>query len=206
MCLTPGKPTGGVELARAHGFGSCDPTWPAGSPRPVAAIAPSSTRTGQICALPTPHRGAQPVDHDLVDAIGAGADESDLSRPRRQRRRRRRRTRGRDCTPARAAGQERITLIRAVLLADGPARPPESGSRAGQQRRCRHGVIEAKSLFWKDKDAIGPLARPLAAELIAKAVSRLIEAERQVMSPGGPGIVAADAELFAICRQAARLR
>jgi DNA polymerase-3 subunit delta len=63
-----------------------------------------------------------------------------------------------------------------------------------------------KSLFWKDKDSIGGQLARWRAPLLAKAVSRLIEAERQVMSPGGPGIVAADAELFAICRQAARLR
>ena len=63
-----------------------------------------------------------------------------------------------------------------------------------------------KSFFWKDKDAIaGQLAR-WRPELLAKAVRRLIEAERQVMAPGGAGVVAADAELFALARQAARLR
>jgi hypothetical protein len=37
-------------------------------------------------------------------------------------------------------------------------------------------------------------------------MTRLAEAERQVKTAGGVGPIAADAELFAICRQAARLR
>ncbi|HEV2867599.1 MAG TPA: DNA polymerase III subunit delta, partial [Allosphingosinicella sp.] len=61
-------------------------------------------------------------------------------------------------------------------------------------------------VFFKEKDAVERQLRRWNAELVAKAVTRLAEAERQVMAPGGPGIVAADAELFAICRQAARLR
>jgi DNA polymerase-3 subunit delta len=63
-----------------------------------------------------------------------------------------------------------------------------------------------KSLFFKEKDAIERQLRRWSSALIAKAMSRLAEAEGQVMASGGPGIVAADAELFAIARQAARMR
>jgi DNA polymerase-3 subunit delta len=62
-----------------------------------------------------------------------------------------------------------------------------------------------KSLFWKDKDTVGVQVGRWRSDLIARTVTRLAEAERQVMSAGGPGLVDADAELFAICRQAARL-
>ena len=44
------------------------------------------------------------------------------------------------------------------------------------------------------------------SDLLAKAIARLAEAERQVKSSGGVGPIAADVELFAVCRQAARLR
>jgi DNA polymerase-3 subunit delta len=147
----------------------------------------------------------KPVDHDMVDAIGAGADEGDLSRLVDS-------IAGGDAAMLeaeiarlRAAGQEGITLIRAVLrrmalLARLRAEVEQGNSVAAVM------ASSGKSLFWKDKDAVGPQLGRWRPEFIAKAVSRLIEAERQVMSPGGPGIVAADAELFAICRQAARLR
>lgn len=147
----------------------------------------------------------RPLDHDTVDAIGARADEGDLSRLVDS-------VAGGDAAALeaeiarlRAAGQEGITLIRAVLrrmalLARLRAEVEQGNSVAAVM------ASSGKSLFWKDKEAIGPQLGRWRPELIAKAVSRLVEAERQVMSPGGPGIVAADAELFAICRQAARLR
>ncbi len=145
------------------------------------------------------------IGHDLVDAIGAGADEGDLSRLVDS-------AVGGDgaaleaeIARLRAQGQEGITLIRAVLrrllLLARLRAQVEAGSSVGAVM-----ASSGKSLFWKEKDAVGwQLARWRAA-LLAKAVSRLIEAERQVMAPGGAGIVAADAELFAIARQAARLR
>jgi DNA polymerase-3 subunit delta len=63
-----------------------------------------------------------------------------------------------------------------------------------------------KSLFWKEKDEVGRQLARWRADLLAKAMSRLLEAERQVKASGGIGPLAADEELFAICRQAARLR
>jgi DNA polymerase-3 subunit delta len=63
-----------------------------------------------------------------------------------------------------------------------------------------------KSLFWREKKPIAAQLGWWRADLLAKAMSRLAEAERQVMAAGGVGPIAADEELFAICRQAARLR
>jgi DNA polymerase-3 subunit delta len=147
----------------------------------------------------------QPVGHDDIDAIGAGSGEGDLSRLVDS-------VAGGD--PAaleaeiarlRAEGQEGITLTRAVLR----RMVLLARLRAEVERGSSVSAVMAsvgKSLFWKDKDTVGPQLGKWRSELIAKAVSRLIEAEQQVMAPGGPGVVAADAELFAICRQAARVR
>ena len=147
----------------------------------------------------------KPVDHDVLDAVGSGSDEGDLARLVDS-------VAGGDgaaleeeIARLRAAGQEGITLTRAVLrrmilLARLRAEVEQGKSVAGAMASA------GKSLFWREQDAIGPQLRRWRADQIARAISRLVEAERQVMIPGGPGIVAADAELFAICRQAARLR
>jgi DNA polymerase-3 subunit delta len=147
----------------------------------------------------------QPIDHDLVDQLGAGNDEGDLSRLVDS-------AIGGDAAGLeaelvrlRAEGQEGITLIRAMLrrmalLARLRAEVEQGSSVAAVMASA------GKSLFWKEKDAVARQLGRWRAELIAKAVSRLIEAERQVKAAGGVGPLAADEELFAICRQAARLR
>ena len=147
----------------------------------------------------------KPLDHDAVDAVGAGADEGDLARLVDS-------VAGGDAAALeselarlRAEGKEGITLTRAVLrrmllLARLRARV-EQGAGVGDVM-----ASAGKSLFWKDKAMVGRQLGRWRAALLAKAVSRLVEAERQVMRRGGPGVVAAEAELFAICRQAARLR
>ena len=147
----------------------------------------------------------KPVEHELVDAIGAGGEEGDLSRLVSS-------VAGGD--PAmldaeiarlRAEGQEGITLLRAMLrrmtLLARLRGEVEQGESVGAVM-----ASSGKSLFWKDKDEVGAQLARWRSALLAKAIGRLLEAEREVMRPGGPGIVAADAELFAICRQAARLR
>jgi DNA polymerase-3 subunit delta len=65
---------------------------------------------------------------------------------------------------------------------------------------------QGKSLFWKEKPSISQQLRRWRSDLLAKSVSRLVEAERQLKASGGLGPVAVDEELFTICRQAARLR
>ena len=156
------------------------------------------------------YAGASPqapreIDHDVVDALGADSDEGDLSRLVDS-------AAGGDA-PAlaaelarlRAEGQEGITLIRAMLrrmaLLARLRAEVEQGSSVGAVM-----ASSGKSLFWKEKDAIGRQLGRWRSGLIAKAMSRLLEAERQVKAAGGVGPLAADEELLAICRQAARLR
>ena len=148
---------------------------------------------------------ARPLDHEAVDAIGAGSDEGDLSRLVDSVMRGDPGQLEVEIAGLRSEGLEGITLIRALmrrltLLARLRAEVEAGNSPAAVM------ASSGKSLFWKEKDAIGAQLGRWRAPLLAKAMSRLIEAERQVMSPGGPGVVAADRELFAICRQAARLR
>lgn len=147
----------------------------------------------------------RPIDHDVVDALGAGSDEGDLSRlvdsaalgdPA---------ALEAELTRLRAEGQEGITLIRAMLrrmaLLARLRAEVEQGSSVSAVM-----ASSGKSLFWKEKDAVATQLMRWRADLLAKAMSRLVEAERQVKAAGGVGPLAADEELFAICRQAARLR
>ncbi|MFW2831375.1 DNA polymerase III subunit delta [Sphingomonas sp. ID0503] len=65
---------------------------------------------------------------------------------------------------------------------------------------------QGKAIFWKEQDRVTrQLARWRGPE-IARALDRVLSAERAVMSSRGPGTIAADAELLAIARFAERLR
>ncbi|HEY5712726.1 MAG TPA: DNA polymerase III subunit delta [Allosphingosinicella sp.] len=147
----------------------------------------------------------RPIDHDVVDAIGAGSDEGDLSRLVDS-------VAGGDAAALEAElsrlhaeGQEGITLLRAMLrrmaLLTRLRAEVERGSSVSAVM-----ASQGKSLFWKEKDNVERQVGRWRADLLAKAMSRLLDAERQVKASGGVGPLAADAELFAICRQAARLR
>jgi DNA polymerase-3 subunit delta len=147
----------------------------------------------------------KPVEHEWVDAVGAGGEEGDLSRLVNSVAGGDAATLDAEIARLRAEGQEGITLLRAMLR----RMTQLARLRAEVEQGQSVGAVMAssgKSLFWKDKDSIGPQVAQWRGALIAKAIGRLVEAEREVMKAGGPGIVAADAELFAICRQAARLR
>ena len=147
----------------------------------------------------------RPLDHDTVDAVGAGSDEGDLSRLVDS-------VAGGDAAKLeeelvrlRSEGVEGISLIRAMLrrmalLARLRAEVEQGKSPAAVMASA------GKALFWKEKGSVERQLARWRSELIAKSVSRLIHAERQVKSAGGLGSIAADEELFAICRQAARLR
>ena len=145
------------------------------------------------------------ADHDVVDALGAASDEGDLSKLVEH-------VAGGDATELeaelvrlRAEGLEGIILIRAMLrrvalLARLRAEVEQGSSPSAVM------ASSGKSLFWREKPSIEIQLRRWRSELIAKAMTRLSDAERQLKASGGPGPVAADEELFAICRQAARLR
>lgn len=195
-----------AELARGHGLA----VRPDVARRVAEASAGNRALVEQELAklalyLDASPAAPRPLDHDALDAVGAGADEGNLTRLVDS-------VAGGDpaaleaeLSRLRAEGKEGITLIRAVLRRLAVL----ARLRAEVERGGSVGAVMAssgKSVFFKERDAIERQVARWRAPLIAKAVSRLIEAERQVMSPGGPGSAAADHELFAICRQAARLR
>ena len=147
----------------------------------------------------------KPLDHEAVDALGAAADEGDLSRLVESVASGDAAGLEAELARLRAEGVEGIPLLRAMLrrmalLARLRAEVEQGASPAAVM------TSQGKSLFWKEKDGVERQMRRWRSTLIAKAVTRLSDAQRQVMAPGGPGPIAAEAELFAICRQAARLR
>ncbi|TFI59545.1 DNA polymerase III subunit delta [Sphingomonas parva] len=147
----------------------------------------------------------QPIDHDVVDAIGAAAEEGDLSRlvesvgsgrPEQLRA---------ELARLASEGLEGIPLIRAVLRRMSLLARLRAQVERGQSVQS---VMEThgRGIFWKEKTAIQQQLARWRAEPLARSVSRLLEAERQAKASGGLGAAAVDEELFAICRQAARLR
>jgi DNA polymerase-3 subunit delta len=147
----------------------------------------------------------QTLEQDVIDALGAASEGGDLSRLVDS-------VAGGDPAMLQAEllrlssqGVEGISLLRAVsrrmLLLARLRAEVERGS-SPDSVMTSHG----KSLFWKEKDAVDHQLRRWRSDLLAKASTRLIEAERQVKASGGIGPLAADEELLAICRQAARLR
>jgi DNA polymerase III subunit delta len=145
------------------------------------------------------------IDHETVEAVGAASEEGDLSRLVES-------VSGGDPALLEAElirlsseGIEGIALIRAVLR----RMMLLARLRAEVERGNSVPTVMAsqgKAIFWKEKDAVSRQLGRWRSGLLAKSVSRLLEAERQVKSPGGLGPTAVDEELFAICRQAARLR
>lgn len=146
------------------------------------------------------------LETDTVDAIGAANEEGDLSRLV-------------DCVMGgdaagleaelarlHSVGVEGISLVRPALLR---RLALLAKLRAEVEQGSNVAAVMAssgKSLFWKEKDMIAAQLSRWRSDLIAKSMSRIMDVQRLVMSPGGPGTVAIDEELFAICRQAARLR
>jgi DNA polymerase III subunit delta len=146
----------------------------------------------------------RPLDHDAIDAVGAGAGGGDLGRLVEGVGGGRSEVVQEEL--ARLSGErvDGVRLIRAMLrrmlLLARLRAEIERGSSVGAVM-----ASQGKSLFWKEKDSVGEQVSKWRSDLIAKSVERLAEAELQVKALGGVGPVAADEELFAICRQAARL-
>jgi DNA polymerase-3 subunit delta len=147
----------------------------------------------------------RPLDREAIEAVGAGSGEGDLSRLA-------------DAVaqgdPAlvddelqRLAGEgiEGIQLVRALLR----RMTLLARLRAEVERGKTVDAVMAsqgKSLFWKEKPAIADQLGRWRSDLLAKAIARLLEAERQVKAPGGLGPLAVEEELLTISRHAARLR
>ncbi|HJQ17978.1 MAG TPA: DNA polymerase III subunit delta [Allosphingosinicella sp.] len=147
----------------------------------------------------------QTLEQDALDALGAASEGGDLSRlvdgvsdgdaPLVEA----------ELMRLSSQGVEGISLIRAqlrrILLLARLRAEVDRGSSPDAVM-----ASQGKSLFWKEKEAVGQQLRRWRSDLLAKAATRLLEAERQVKAPGGLGPLAVGEELFAICRQAARLR
>jgi DNA polymerase-3 subunit delta len=148
----------------------------------------------------------KPIEHDALDSVGAATDEGDLSRLVDS-------ILGGDAAALKSelarlhgVGVEGISLVRPALLR---RLALLAKLRAEVEQGSSVSAVMAssgKSLFWKEKDTFSAQLSRWRSELIAKSMARVMEVQRQVMSPGGFGALAVDEELFAICRQAARLR
>lgn len=145
------------------------------------------------------------LEHETIEAVGADVGEGDLSRlmaavaggyPDQAET---------ELARLRAEGKDGIQLIRAALR----RMTMLARLRAEVERGKSVGAVMAsagKAIFFKEQAAVQAELGCWRGETLAKAVSRLIEAERQIMMAGGPGPIAAEAELLAIARQAARRR
>ena len=145
------------------------------------------------------------LEADAVDAVGAASEEGDLTRLVDS-------VSGGDAATLKAElvrlsseGVEGIPLIRAVLRRLTLLSKLRADVEAGYSVASVM-ASQGKAIFWKEKDTVAAQLTRWRADLLAKGMSRLLEAERQVKAPGGLAAIAVDEELFAICRQAARLR
>lgn len=149
-----------------------------------------------------PGRTAE-VDHDVIAAIGAALDEGDTSLLVEHVFGGNERGAATELVRLRSEGSEGITLIRAALrralLLSRLRAAVEQGERPGA-------VIESqgKSLFWKEKAGVERQIAAWDAPALARCLSRLVAAETEVKRSAGIGPLAADAELLAIARAAAR--
>ena len=172
--------------------------------RAIAASSPASWKNTPCSSMRRPTRPG-PLGHDAIDAVGAEAEEGDLGRLAAS-------VAGGDPAAAeaelsrlRAEGKEGITLVRALLR----RMTMLARLRAEVERGKSVGAVMAsagKAVFWKEHDAVAREIGRWPAARLARAIGRLVEAEKKIMSADGPGVIAADAELLAIARQAGRAR
>jgi DNA polymerase-3 subunit delta len=195
-----------VELGRGFGL--------ALSPDVARRVAEAATGNRDIlareleklaCYLDAAPDRPQPLEHEAIDAVGAAAGEADMSRMVEAVGTGNAALLRGELTRLSSEGVEGIPLVRAVLRRMILLARMRAEVERGNQVDAVMTSL-GKSLFWKDKP---PVSRQLARwrpELLRKSIGRLVEAERQAKASGALGAVAIDEELFAICRQAARLR
>lgn len=194
------------ELAREHGL----TVQPSLARRIADAAGGNRAILAQELAKFALYADARPerplaLSEEAVDAIGAGMDEGDLSRlvesvaggsPGLLKT---------ELMRLASEGIEGIPLIRAVLrrmtlLAK--LRAAVDGGGSIQSVMASGG----KGIFWREQESVAAQLGRWPSDLIAKSIGRLLEAELQVKASGGLGALAVDEELFAISRQAARMR
>jgi DNA polymerase-3 subunit delta len=147
----------------------------------------------------------QPLEHEALDAVGADAGEADLSRLVESVGSGNVKLLQDELLRLESEGVEGIPIIRALLrrmtLLARLRAEVERGNSVDAVMASR-----GKSLFWKEKPSIAQQLGRWRSDLLARSIGRLLDAEREAKASGAAGIVAVDEEVFAICRQAARLR
>lgn len=147
----------------------------------------------------------RPVSMEVLDALGAGIDEGDLSRLSAM-------VFGGDMAGTdseiarlESEGIEGIPVLRslgrrALLLAQLRAQVA-SGDNVGR-------VMDTagKAVFFKERDAVKRALERWTPEMLSTAVTRIAEAERQVKAPGFVGPALVNDAVLAITRAAARRR
>ena len=147
----------------------------------------------------------RPLEQDSVDRLGAASEGGDLSRlvdavvgGDAQ---------ALDAELLRLSGEgiEGIVLVRAVLrrmlLLARLRGDVERGNSVDAVM-----TSQGKSLFWKEKPIVAQQLGRWHSDVLARATGRLLASELQAKASGGLGPLAVEEEMFAICRQAARLR
>ncbi|HEX5181927.1 MAG TPA: DNA polymerase III subunit delta [Allosphingosinicella sp.] len=147
----------------------------------------------------------QPLEHEALDAVGADAGEADLSRLVESVGDGNAKALQEELLRLESEGVEGIPIIRAMLRRMSLLARLRAEVDNGQSVDAVM-ASQVKSLFWKDKAPISKQVGRWRSDLIARSIGRLLEAERQMKTSGAVGAAAVDEELFAICRQAARLR
>lgn len=195
-----------TEMAREHGLGMRPDTArriadAAGGNRAIIA---QELAKFALFVDAAPERPQQ-IEDDVIEAVGAASEEGDLSRLVDSVGSGNSAMLQAELLRLSSEGIEGIPLIRAVLR----RMTLLSRLRAEVERGNSVSTVMAsqgKAIFWKEKDAVALQLSRWRSDLLAKCMGRLLESERQVKASGGLGPLAVDEELFAICRQAARLR
>lgn len=149
----------------------------------------------------------RPADagHDALDAVGADAGESDLTRMVDAVMGGRPEAAGIELARLAQEGVEGIALLRALIrrlhILIQLRAEIEQGSSPAEVM-----ASSGKSLFWKEKDSIARQISIWPAARLATALGRVLDTERAVKSSASAGPMLVDAELIAIARVAARLR
>ncbi|MEH3107392.1 MAG: DNA polymerase III subunit delta [Sphingomonas fennica] len=145
------------------------------------------------------------IDHDALDALGAGIEEGDLGRLTGAVLSGRVEAIDGEMAALAAEGIEGVPVARALLrrlllLADLRGRMAEGESASAVMAGA------GKAIFWKERDEVQAQLQRWSPAALARAIERLGEAERALKVSGSIGALALDEELLTIARQAARMR
>ncbi len=145
------------------------------------------------------------LDHEALEAVGAGHDEGDLSRLADLVLSGRLDALDHELMRLKTVGIEGVTLVRAVLrrlLLLARLRADVERGNSAQSVIAKAG----RAIFWKEKGSITRQLQHWRADALATAIDRVAGAERAFKSSGGPGAIAVNDELYTIARKAQSLR